>query len=1129
MGSELSLIKQSDAVNLVGNWDQSETLNMSGFGGAKVQALGQFKANVDIQGVVASIKLVVVPDVYLKCSLLIGQNYTELPFIQIIKTNSQLIVSRKDPEPVKIKLWVSNDCELQPGVNAIVVHCDAEYTGAMLVDGSIRSQPHNEHLLEEGVYSLKAGKGIVMITNITNKALPLRENQLLTRAQTLQLVTSKNVSVNEIKIVEPRTPFTLSEIKVSEHINDNQKQELLDLLNKYRTCFANSLNELGCTSIERMNIELTDSQPVVYRPYRLSHAERAEVRDMTKELLQCGIIRESSSPFASPIILVQKKTGDKRLCIDYRALNRKTIKQHYPLPRIEDQMDRLAGYSLYTSLDLASGYYQIELTESAKEKTAFVTPDGQFEFNRMPFGLTNAPAIFQRVLNKVLDHLRFNTVVLYMDDILLPSHTFTDGMQKLEAVLDKIKNAGLTLKLGKCDFFQPTILFLGFEVSREGIRPGKQKTEAVKCFPEPKNVHNVRQFLGLASFFRRFIQNFAGISRPMSKLLKKNQDWQWGPEQIEAFQKLRDMLVSRPILALFDQKATTELHTDASKHGVGGILLQKQVDGALKPVAYYSRQTSPEEQHFTSYELETLAVISSLVKFRPYLLGMSFTVVTDCNSLRATFLKRDMIPRVARWWSLIQEFDCNVVYRPGTAMSHVDALSRNPISTDSQGIIPNDGEFTILHITADWLTTVQADDDEIQRIKRIIDSETQEVIGVKQNYCIKRGMVYKKTDDGPKWLVPKAVRWQILRACHDNIGHFSYEKTLDKIKSDYWFPKMAKFVKKYCRACLKCAHGKVPAGKKSGYLHPIPKEPKPFHTLHADHLGPFNESKKKNKYILVIIDSFTKFVIIKAVKNTKTSTTITVFKEYFSIFGVPFRLITDRGTTFTSSKFKQFLSGKSVHHVLNSVATPRANGQVERYNRSILDSLTTMIQGEDERLWDEHLYNIQWGLNNTLNKSTGKTPAEVLFGLRLTGTNESEIQLAVQNVDSNLNDDNNLNDIRSAAQKKTIENQSLQKKRFDKNRFKPRTFQVGQLVRVEREVSCKGKSKKLVAKCLGPYRIAKIMPNDRYEIVDTPLTQKKGKPKYSGVFPVDKIYPWLTFKPVDSDKSSDDSETDELE
>lgn len=294
----------------------------------------------------------------------------------------------------------------------------------------------------------------------------------------------------------------------------------------------------------------------------------------------------------------------------------------------------------------------------------------------MPFGLTNAPAVFQRVINKVLENLRFNSVVVYMDDILIPSVDFKDGLAKLKLVFEKIKNAGLTLKLSKCYFFELKIDFLGFEVTADGIRPGSRKIEAVQNFPTPKNIHNVRQFLGLASFFRRFIKDFAIMARPLSKLLKKNAPWNWNVEQEKAFQDLKSKLVSRPVLALFDPERECELHTDASKLVVGGILLQKQSDVKLQPVAYYSRQTTPEEQHFTSYELETLAVISSLSKFRSYLLGLEFTIVTDCNSLRSTFLKRDMIPRVARWWSLIQEFNCKIIYKPGSALSHVAEIRK---------------------------------------------------------------------------------------------------------------------------------------------------------------------------------------------------------------------------------------------------------------------------------------------------------------------------------------------------------------------------------------------------------------------------------------------------------------------
>lgn len=256
-------------------------------------------------------------------------------------------------------------------------------------------------------------------------------------------------------------------------------------------------------------------------------------------------------------------------------------------------------------------------------------------------------------------------------------------------------------------------------------------------------------------------------------------------------------------------------------------------------------------------------------------------------------------------------------------------------------------------------------------------------------------------------------------------------------------------------------------------------------------MGPFNESKRKNKYILLIIDAFTKFIYLKAVKNTKSTTSITVFKDYFSLFGVPNRLITDRSTSFTSSKFKEFIRSTGIHHILNAVATPRANGQIERYNRTVLDALTTKNYGNDERKWDDHLPQVQWGLNNTINKSIGKTPSEVLFGLRLTSESESVLKFSVEEKDN----DQNIIDVeknRVEAHKQIIANQEKQKINFDKSRTPARKFDIGHLVRVEREVFEKGKSNKLITKCSGPYRIIDVLPNDRSEVEDTPITKKKG-------------------------------------
>ena len=282
---------------------------------------------------------------------------------------------------------------------------------------------------------------------------------------------------------------------------------------------------------------------------------------------------------------------------------------------------------------------------------------------------------------------------------------------------------------------------------------------------------------------------------------------------------------------------------------------------------------------------------------------------------------------------------------------------------------------------------------------------------------IKRGLLYRKTQEGDRWVVPKGVRWQILKANHDDIGHFGFDKTYDKIKGQYWFAKMRKFIKKYVDSCLECAHAKVPSGKKAGELHPIHKVDSPFDTIHIDHLGPFIKSKKKNSYLLLIIDAFTKFIMLVPVKSTKTVHSIRALKNYFHTFSVPKRLISDRGTSFTSIKFRNYLDSLGVKHIMNAVATPRANGQIERYNRTVLAALSAKNYSKPEKLWDDCVTEIQWGLNNTLNKGTNKTPAEALFGVKTVGTPDSLIQLNVCDDLDNADLDSIRNEIRIYIEK----------------------------------------------------------------------------------------------------------------
>lgn len=1142
LGSNCCLLKESLAKEIYGSYNKCNhnLSNLRGFGNSSVRPLGSVNGNIIVDEIIAKVNLIVIPDHYMPCDIIIGQTFTELPNIVMYKTSDTLIFYEApnfDGETVYIKTKLNSlvnftldGCVTSP----VEVVTDSDFSGSLYVPTGFHDCFSKKYMILPGIYKFDNNKGFIMVSNLGKTKLNIDKGCTLARGVEYEEVKEEYVGVIDASALYEE-PLTLGDINIGTRLSESELQSFNQLLIKYRDCFALDLSELGKTNLTEMVIKLKDDTPVVYNPYRMSLKEKECLSEIIEDLLKNGIIRESSSSYASPIILVNKKNGQKRLCVDYRALNRKTLKDKYPLPRIEDKLDYLGGNNFFSCLDLASGYYQVPVAEESKHLTAFITPDGLYEYNRMPFGLANAPSIFQRAINTMLNGVSQKLALAYMDDLLVPSKTIQEGFDRLESIFILLRNAKLTLNLKKCAFFQEKIDYLGYEISSEGVRPGTNKIEAVKRFPIPKNVHEVRQFVGLASYFRKFVQNFSIIARPLTLLTKKNEPWRFGPEQMKAFNTLKEKLIDRPILALFDPAAQLEVHTDACKLGVGAILLQNSNTG-LQPIAYYSRQTSPEEQRFHSYELETLAVITALRRFRVYLLGTTFKVVTDCNAIKSTMTKKDLIPRVARWWIAMQEFDFIVEYRSGSKMTHVDALSRNPI--DAENPPSRDDDCHVFKIVMDvakvdvederWLQTVQQADTELQRITNILqDPDSTNIVELKANFTVKNDKLYRivKKKDSVRllWVVPKSVRWQIVRSNHDEVGHFGFDKTYDRIRKVYWFKNMRRFIKKYCKSCLHCAHNKLPGGPKEGLLHPIPKPNKPFDVLHADHCGPFPQSKKRNCFILAIIDSFTKFIYIKPVRNCKSKTSIAVFEEYFSIFGVPRRLITDRGTSFTSREFTNFVKEKGICHILNAVATPRANGQIERYNRSIVDSLTALNNNRPDNEWDVMIPRVQWGLNNTVNKTTSKTPSEVLFGFTPTGVSDG----AMNSVVSANHEFEDRDSIRSEVSERIVQSQKMQKERFDKKRKPAYVYKVGDLVRVEREISnaAPGQSKKLLPKCSGPYRIVEVLENDRYVIEDTPITKKPGKPLYRATFAVDKIHPWLVFSNDLIGSDTDDSET----
>jgi hypothetical protein len=637
-----------------------------------------------------------------------------------------------------------------------------------------------------------------------------------------------------ILVVEAPEPIELEQVVVG-NVSEEDRTLLMDTLTEFRDCIAMSIHELGRAQGTEMTIELTDPTPFSYRPYRMAPSEQKAVDTMIAELLETNLICESSSPYASPVVLVPKKSGEQRLCVDYRKLNARTVKYSYPIPRIDDQIDRLSGATCFIAIDLRCGYYQMNVAEKSRQYTSFVTVQGQYEWLRMPFGLTNAPRVFQRYMDKVLKPVK-QFAAVYLDDILIHASSPKEAISHLREVFELLREAGLTLHLGKCAFLVQKVTFLGFEVENGMVRPGQEKTEAVSEFPRPTTVHNIRQFLGLTGYFRHFVRNYASIARPLTQLLKQDQAWQWTEVEESAFQELKEVLARRPVLAVHRPGAATEVHTDASTIGVAGILVQKQADDKLHPVAYYSRQTKEVESRYHSYELEVMAIVESLKKFRCYLLGVPFTVVTDCNSIKGLAKKANLNGRIARWWLQLQEFDFEVQYCPGERMKHADALSRNPIQQEEP-----DDNFVLRIEPADWVLSAQLTDPEVSKWRETLLSSASTTADqqVQANFALRKDRVYRKTSKGLLWCVPKGMRHEIVRSAHEAVGHASVEKTLEKVSEAYWFPRMRRYIDRYIKCCIRCLYTKRKAGRREGLLNPIPKGTEPLRVFHVDHVGPY--------------------------------------------------------------------------------------------------------------------------------------------------------------------------------------------------------------------------------------------------------------------------------------------------
>ena len=858
-----------------------------------------------------------------------------------------------------------------------------------------------------------------------------------------------------------------------------------DILEAYSDVFPDDLPE-GVPEPRGIDHEIDlepGTAPTSKPPYRLNPQEREVLAQTMTSLVEKGFVRPSKSPFGAPVLLVKKKDEGWRMCVDYRALNKATIKNKYPLPRIEDLMDQIQGSAVFTKIDLRSGYHQIRVRPSDVPKTAFRTQDGLWEFTVMPFGLCNAPATFMRTMNEIFRPLIGKSVVVYLDDILVYSRNLEEHREHLRQVLNLLRQHKLYGKMSKCIFAQSTVEYLGFVVSEGGMDVVSSKVKAILDWPDPANVKELRSFLGLVNYYRRFIKNHAQLCVPLTNLLRKDVPWGWENEHREAFEALKTVLTRAPTLALPQYDKPWQVTTDASDYAVGAALTQEG-----KPVAFMSKKLSPAEVNYPVHEREALAIVLALREWRVYLETRHVVVFTDHYSCRYLPSQPHLSKRQARWMEALSTYDLDIRYKPGKANHVADALSRRPDLSI--------GAITILRDQGGLMERIK-DAYDVERMRQ--NPQAVEVEG----FWFRKPKGELQPGHKMRLVIPEdgAIRRQLIEDNHDApfSGHLGEEKTLAGLQRSVWWWGMGRDVAEYVRTCLTCQKIKDSHQVPAGPLQPLPIPTEKWERVSMDLITQLPKSALGYDAILVVVDYLTKMVhiapTITAVSAPKLARLFinTVFKHH----GMPRVIVSDRDIRINSTFWLHLMERLGAKTSLSTAYHPQTDGQTERMNRTIEQVLRSVVNVE-QRDWDEQLPLVEFAINNAKQASTGESPFYLQTGVNprtpldvaMTSGGAPEVVVG-QEGEARASTVNPVSDEFRARMGQTLERtkQALVRAQqrqvaFADKRRREQTFNVGDKV----WLSTKnlrlpaGQTRKLSLLRIGPYRVSQVISSVAYRL-----------------------------------------------
>jgi hypothetical protein len=1032
------------------------------------------------------------------------------------------------------------------------------------------------------VISMRPGEGFTLLTKDGDvEYVPFKEVRGVetTRSQqgihSIGELPSKDADIEDVQ--ERESVYQRIQIlKLDSRLTPEQQEALRNVLRRHWRVFR---SKTGRTALTEHRIILEPGRkPPVAKLRRRSPAEATAERAKVQELLEKDMIEPSSGEFAFANVMVPKPDGRWRMTTDFRPLNDITVKDRYPIPQVRELLDWLGQFRYFSKLDLKDGFYQIPLAEESRDLTAMITPDGLFRYKVMPQGLCNAPPTFQRLMNRVLGPERWKNSVIYIDDLLVGTSSFGEHLEKLDRVLQRFEEAGLTFSLEKCEFLVQTFEYLGHETSPDGLRPNKKNRTAIQALKVPDNPTELQQFLGLTGWFRDFIPGYEQVASPLRTALKglnlnkkkkfkaqrvpKPRDWEerFGPQQVEAFNRLKDLLseTTDRVLAHFDPEAPKVLDTDASGTALGAVLYQEDTDGSLKPLIFISKTFSKSERNYTTTEQECLAVIYAVNKCRHYIHGRHFVIRTDHQALRWLLSLKEARGRLARWALRLSEYDFDIVHKPGQYHVVPDALSRLPKEETEEDHLPIPEAEEMISIIreledlpedmnpellemleedsmSEWLNAitrmshrlsqepveveVQSDEGLLNEVTFSLPSleeirsaygddellirhitpidEGKRVDSYPEYFRDEDGIIHANTRRGVKIVLPNVTRviQPVLNYFHVSPlgGHRGITATTERISARYYWPTMVAEIRDFVSACASC--NAVKPGQ-----HNRPQRPmrmisvtRKFEIVGIDVCTVRPVSKKGNSKILVVSDLFTKFVMAWAIPNETTIVVVqTLLDRWLTIFGLPEKILSDNGPNFRSNLFQAVCRRLGIQKVYTTPYHPQTNGQVERFNRTVVQYLSMYVSSSQDD-WDDWLGLACYVYNSTPHSVTGVSPFKMIFGhdppdwASVNGPYHEVIEPSNREISAHEYVENlsqKLADLYEQASISANRKKAAQARRYDQRVIqRPFLYKEGDLVYIWLPKLARGEGKKLTAPWIGPYRVQRVLPNDIHIIV----------------------------------------------